>query len=353
LPEFAVKEWRVQDGLAAQKVRRNIWFPDRLERWESSGGGQTKDSWYPIALPDDTDEFDKVVWPLPNVKQDGTPMGIPYIHFVNGGRMNGNYGMSELSCGVLGFQDQLNDLQYALSAAGRLTAFPQYWGAGIKLKNKEGSTEKMPVETAPGMFHTTENKDAKFGMFQSGDMSQIISVYLLKKKCVAMMTSTPIHIITGGDWPSAEALMRAELPAVGKARKQIASFKTAWVNIATYAMKVGNASPGVVNLNYDVKLGVITAKFADPEKRDVVSRSIVVHNLGPNCSFKEALRIMGYNEEQVIKIYEEKKAEATDFGQGLLTGFAQGKFGIGSQNANDNKEATGGTTNGGTANPKQ
>ena len=99
--EYGVKDWVEIDG---KTFRRLIWFPDRIERY--TGDGQ---SWEPYKLETDT------AWPVPWTDMAGLPMGVAYTHFANANNIHENYGDSELAGGVLGFQDQLTDAQYAIS----------------------------------------------------------------------------------------------------------------------------------------------------------------------------------------------------------------------------------------------
>lgn len=329
--DYACKEWIdtlsiVANGGVSPVTfrRRTVWFPDRLERWASMGGGY---DWIPVCLPGEiANGGDGGMWPRKWVDNQGDPLGIPVVHFPNAKRNYGNYGVSELDGGVMGFQDQLNDLQYQLTMCARLTGAQQYWASGVR-QPKDSSGNVMPINVDAGMFHTTENKDAKFGVLPAGDMDAVITAYEAKLKAVARMTGTPIHIITGGDWPSGEALLRSELPAVNKAKKQIKRFKFAWVEVAKKAIGIYNRFSEQEQIAYELEEGLIDCNFDDPEKRDAVSRSIIVHNMGGNISKKEANRVMGYSEEKADEIVEEIYEEARQDSEILLQAAAAGAGG--------------------------
>lgn len=318
--DYAVKEWTywkqiVKNDGTLDKVsttRRVIWFEDQVQKWESDTGSGPDTSWIPAPHSDDIDGNGDTQWPVPWLDVDGKPMGIPYIHFLNAKRMYGIYGASELDGGVIGFQDQLNDAQYSMSIGIKMTGAQMYYATGVKLK-KDPSDKPLPIQVDAGMFHTSENDKSKFGTLPAGDIDKQIAGYNVKLKAVARMTGTPVHIISGGDWPSGEALLRAELPAVSKAWKQLNQFADSWVEVATIAMKVWNRfkPSGEPSINYDIKQGIVETVFDDPEKRDAVSRSIIVHNLIPNISIREGLRIMNYSEEKAQTIWEEMTEEST------------------------------------------
>ena len=318
--EYAVKEWSetelvTGEGNVKSEVRikrRLVWFADSVYRWKSLSTESTK--WVPAPL--DSDES----WPLPWLDKDGDPLGIPYVHFPNVYKTYGDYGVSELDGGVLGFQDMINDAQLSISLSVRYTGAQIYWGTGVNLDGKKdnNSSDTKTLEIMPGSFIHSPNPEAQFGVLPAGDIDKQIAGYHLKLKRVSQMTATPLHTITGGDWPSGEALLRAEMPAVNKAWTQIFQFATSWIEVATKALKMYNRFSGKSEIDYDITKGIIEAQFIDPERRDAISRSIMVHNLAANISKKEALRIMGYSEEKAQDIYDEILEEGQDASEAII-----------------------------------
>lgn len=311
--KYAVKEWQEKDGKGNVVYRRLVWYEDKLERYMSNSSGE--EDWVLINLSsdktDDEEDDTGVSKSLNWLDKDGEPLGVPYIHFKNSNKTTGNYGHSELDGGVIGFQDQINDIHFGLSMTGRLTSGQMYYATGVKLKKKDGTQEYISPKTEPGAWHTSENEKSTFGVLQAGDPDKVIKILDTKLKRVASMTQTPMHFITGGDWPAAEALLRAEQPALNKARRQINSFRSAWVEMVVMAIKIHNVFSDKP-IEFDISKGIIDAVFDDPENRDIVSRSIVVHNAGPALSERESLRILDYPEEKVQQIYEEKLEEQRD-----------------------------------------
>lgn len=298
-PKYGVKEWTEK---VSKIKRRIIWFPERLERWQSEDFGT---SWVKTTIAQDYER-----WPRVWTQKDGTPLGIPYIHFPNAARGEINYGTSELSGGVLGFQDQLNDLQMAMSIAARLTAFQVYTIAGIELEDDpQKPGHKKDVDIGPAQVLTSTNPDTKFGTLGPGDLSQLLALYNKKLARVSQITRTPLHLITGGDWPSGEAILHAELPAVGKAALQINKFAVCWSTLAWMAVRLRNrfgVGPALVE---DAVKAPITASFDPPERRDPVSRSLVVRNLDGYISREEGLVLFGYPEAKAKRVAEQKMEE--------------------------------------------
>lgn len=337
--EYAVKEWRQKKyetgGVVVDQIRRTVYFEDRIERYINPTASQGTEGWIQYSLPED-----EGIWPVNWVDENGDGLGIPFIHFLDNAKTYGDYGVSELDGGIIGFQDQLNDAQLSIAITIRLTGGQQYYATGVKPKKKDGSDEFVPVKVEPGAMHTTPNENAKFGVLPAGDIDKQIAGYKLKLQRVSQISATPLHQITGGDWPSGEALLRAEMPAVNKAWRQIFRLATSYIELATTAIRIFNAFKpySVPAINTDIEDGIIEAKFADPEKRDAISRSIIVHNLAANISKKEAMRIMNYSEEKVNEIYDEILEEGNDAADAMLSATLRG-------NVPGGKESRGGNNN--------
>jgi hypothetical protein len=310
-PVYAVKEWKTKD--TPTKWRRNIWFTDRLERWISDDGI----NWDGITLQED-----EGLWPFPWLNNDGTPMGIPYIHYPNAGRgsLIRNYGISELDGGVRGYQDQINDLQWAMSGAGRMTAYLIYYIFGI--------ARGTNLTVGPGELWKADKADVKAGTLQPGDMKPLLDLYNQKLRSFARMTRTPLHIITG-DWPSGEALMRAEQPAIGKANSQKNKYMDCWSRVGHTYVKIRNRFSGKPPLNADLVRAPISSVFSSVERRDPLSLSLIVANLKDIISPQEAMRMMErWSDDQINQIMKEKQdnqqalldAQQTAFDRGTAPG---------------------------------
>ena len=307
-PVYAVKEWW---ETSLKTKLRYVFFPDRIERYSS----EDSIGWAPYKIPGSLAEGgDADMWPVKWVKRNGDPLGIPVVHFPNTSRGTSNYGFSEIGGGVLGFQDQINDLHFAMSGAGRLTAYQIITIAGIKqdddltqpIQGSTGRYKKQPITINPGQVLTSTDPQTVFGHIPAGSMDQLNSLLDTKLTAVARMTRTPRHSITGGDWPSGEALNRAEKPAVGKATRQIKRFKSCWIELAQKLIAITNAF-GNKKYNEDA---IIVANFDDPTQMDMLARSLVVQQMGTHISNMEALRILGKTDEQAADIVAESQDEA-------------------------------------------
>jgi hypothetical protein len=252
LPLYAAKEWQeVVDKKAVW--RRVVYLEDRIERYRSEDGH----TWIEYVKRGE----DAAVQPWR--KRDGSPLHIPVIHFPNADKEIGLYGASAISGGFLGNQDSLNDKRYDIDVAARMTAFQMYTATNFKPERTTAGAI-VPLTIGPGAFLFSlapemgeESINSQFGVLPAGDIGQLIDSYSLVLRAMCRMTRTPLHAITG-DWPSGEALLRAELPAINKANAQKARFEACWASLAHRCTEIANAF-GDFNLNEDA---LITAVFA-------------------------------------------------------------------------------------------
>ncbi len=292
-PSYAFKDWKLNSG-GGGLLRRVIWWPDRIERFIENGNG-----WQPYYLPEDLGQ-----WPAPWVRRDGTPLGIPIAHFANGSDDDTFYGASELDGGILGLQDDINDSQRNLTIAARMTGAQMVWGSGVKLA-KDTSGNPIPLEIGPGVTFNSEDPASRFGVLQAGDLSQLQSAYMTKLQAVARMTNTPMHLITGGNWPSGEALLQATQPLIKKVERLAKTIGPAWATLAHLATELANE---FANQGLDEN-ALIQALFSPADKRDPLTQSQIAAGVAPFVSEKEVLRILGYQPQSIEQILKEKKEE--------------------------------------------
>lgn len=247
-PAYAVKDFTAliaqADGRMVPRNRRTVYFPDHIERFIQQGNG-----WEPYPLPGEPDNG-RVPW----LKRDGSPLGIPIVHFSFPRFGQRRYGVSELAGGFLANQDHINDVQLDITATARLLGFQILWSTGVEWDT--------PPTLQPGTFLKADPADAAFGSIPAGDLRQLISAHEVKLQTIARITATPIHIIRGGDWPSGKALIEAERSLLIKVSRLVETLFPAWVEVAHRATEMANAF-GNAGLSEDA---LLTADFIDPEQ---------------------------------------------------------------------------------------
>lgn len=339
LPAYAVKEWttyevpreyfgalgivrRFVDGLLAAATGqadkaytyRTVYQPDRILYFRKSTGGKWQAYNRQVEVePGLIAEVSEVAW----TKPDGRPLGIPVVHFANGSRANGLYGLSEIAGGFTGVQDQVNDIHLDLMALARYTAYQQTWIAGIPTVDANGEPLTPSIDSSPGATHIFGDPNAKMGVIPAGDSSNMLNVLKAKIQTGCRMTATPLHLITGGDQPSGEAIINLEAPLVNKTKKQVNKLKPAFVELVHRATEIANVRAGM-GLNEDA---LITAEFANTERRNPLQLAEYVEKLSPFVSKDEVLRQFGFSPEKITQLNEEM--EADDAAQQSLVDEAQ------------------------------
>lgn len=308
--KYAVKDWYVRvDG--QRRLRRIIWLPHQIQRYIQDANG-----WRPHRLPGDEE------WPVPWMHIDGTPLGVPVVHFANIQIANDGegimdeiissesdpdprYGMSELDGGVLGLQDEINDFQRDTTAAGRYAGYQMVWGTGTTPRLDPDTHEEIPIEVEPGAVITDRNPDARFGTLTPGSLMELERGLKMKLEAVSRQTSLPIPVITG-NWPSGDALLQFELPLTDKTRTIAGAAGPAWSTVGHKSTRIANTF-GRAGLDEEA---LITAVFAPPERRDPITRAEYVAKIRQDISERERLIVLGYDPDEADRIMEERTEDA-------------------------------------------
>jgi hypothetical protein len=299
---YAVKEWTNGEG----RLRRTVWWPERIERYIQNGAG-----WEPHKL-----ESDGGVWPQPWVDRIGQPLGIPIVHFSNVQVPNDGpgdegpsepdplYGMSELDGGILGLQDEINDLHRDITAAARFAGFQLLYATGVQQALDEQGNA-IPYTVEPGAMLTDGNPDSRFGTLAPGSLAELQTALEVKLKAVSRMAGIPMRLITG-DWPSGEALLRDEMPLIDKVETLGAAAGPAWASVGHKSTKMQNAFGGGA---LDEQL-LISSVFVAAARRDPLTMIAIANGMAPHVSEREVLMsAFGYSTKDAERIMAEKQAE--------------------------------------------
>lgn len=263
-------------GAASRRVYRwrTVYHPDRIEKYrqeEGAAGGR----WERAQRPGEP-------WPIPHLKRDGSPLGIPIVHFAVGG--DDLYGQPVAPMSVVANQDFLNDTRYDLAACGRQEGFQRTLLAGFPTHmNRDGvpvppeklseydASELLPIPyaTGPGMLYINSDPNAKAMVLQPGNPERLIAVYDKTLESISRQTQTPYYLLTVGANTSGAAILRAESPLAGKAQEQTESLGPAYATLMHRAVEMFNARNGAgVVLDEDA---LITPEWADTSKPDALA----------------------------------------------------------------------------------
>lgn len=313
--EYAVKEWWHIEGDGKKFKRRTFYFPHLIRRFIMRGQSDVEGGWSAFEQPEDDPNQQKGV--IPWVRADNRPLGIPVVHYASVQREDDSpYGISHLAGGVLAFQDQINSLQYDLSASSMYAGYQMTYSTGTKLPDDpDNPGQKKAPKVGPGQHFHADESDARIGVLEGGDVTPIKDSYRIKQQAVCRMTDTPLHFLTG-EWPSGEALLRAEIDLVELARRIVESIGPDDTLLAHRATEIWNTflangegagSEEYKELDED---SPILSKFADPQRRDRLTMSQIATLEEKYTSKRERLRITGRTDEEVEKIIKEMEDEA-------------------------------------------
>lgn len=308
---WAAKHWRAPD----KKVRLNLFYPDRIEKYISKGAsentlpeakefvpyseGTPSDSLAVAGAtrsrteggsPSDTAAGSAALHVLQN------PYGIvPVFHFANNADI-GAAGQSELEA-AMPVQDALNKSVLDMLVAMEFASYRQRWAAGIEIEYGEDGQPVPPFKAGVDHLWITENQDAKFGDFEAANLEQFLSVKDSFRMDMACVTGTPMYYFmqVSGDFPSGEALKKAESRFIAKVRDRQESFGQVWEDVMAFALAV------------EGKTGArLFADWEDPaplSEKEKLENIVLKKEIG--LSDAQALTEAGYGEMDVERILGE------------------------------------------------
>ena len=227
--QYVSKRWIEDLGNGRTRNRATLYYPDRIEKYEVIGG----------ALREFQDIGDPG-WPLPWVRPDGTPRGIPVIHWRNTSDLRPEH------WDAIGAQRAFNKAVLDIVATGDATAFRIFVAFGW-MPTTDGQPLKSDgsnaARLAPGQIIGT-NRSPSEASFQAVDGSNNATLleqgdWLLGK--IGLITSTPqTRILPTRQVSSAESQKEQNESLFAKCRKRQVLHDAAWRACFDMARKLAN-----------------------------------------------------------------------------------------------------------------
>jgi hypothetical protein len=202
-PGAVIKIWQEtlsDDGRLTARVRLNVYTDSEIRRY--IGKNLSANDLQPFS--DDG---------VPAVQEwrdaDGSPLGIPIIHFRN--RPRGQWGVSEISSAIV-LQDCLNRTLASLLLAAEKTAFTVRAAFGFEPPAQIGVGDWVVV--APGGL--TKEQQARIETLDAGDVATLRETATFFKSEIATTTGTPTPEMFSSSSLSGEAFKQREATLVGK-----------------------------------------------------------------------------------------------------------------------------------------
>lgn len=167
---------------------------------------------------------------------DGTPLGIPVVHFRN--RARHNVGISEIKS-TIPIQDLMNRLMYSMAINAEYNAFPIIWSKGFQMPDamRPGTIVQISPEQA-----MTPDYQAELGRLQGADMKPYLDALNWCSMTMGKISRTPSpEFSSEAGRISGEALKQLEIGLIGKANRFMVKAGNAWEDLFMMANRIQTA----------------------------------------------------------------------------------------------------------------
>jgi hypothetical protein len=167
------------------------------------------------------------------------PYGIvPVFHFANNSDLAAA-GRSELE-DAIPIQDGLNKSVLDMLVAMEFSSYRQRWAAGIEIEYDKDGNAIAPFKAGIDHVWIAANPSARFGDFGTAELEQFLKVKDSFRVDIASVTGTPLHYLLpyANEFPSGEALRKAETRFVAKVRSRQLSYGRVWADAMSLALKI-------------------------------------------------------------------------------------------------------------------
>lgn len=256
---WAGKRWTEGEGSAAT-TRVTLYYPDRIERWVSSSVGASAQA-----------DFGLLEAETPN------PFGfVPVFEFR--AQASGRPEHRD----AYGPQGLINKLIATHRASVDYYGFPMRWLVSDEVEVDSG------LETGPGKLWTVPGKDSRVGQFSTADPEAYLAPLREYVQSMALVTQTSMRRLTGGDWPSGDALRASERSEVTRSKDRLASLDWSWREVCACILTM-SGTPGEPSVQW-----APVESHDDADKWDTVAAKI-----GSGVPVEEALVQAGYERATV------------------------------------------------------
>jgi hypothetical protein len=298
IKSFATKMWQVTDANDRKIIKINMYYKDRIEKYEGLG------------------EIDSING-VPNLQLVETVVNpwneIPVFHF----RTNKPYGRPE-HADAFGPQDAINKListhmmtvdyqgapqRYALSNGGTSNEFDDF---------SEDDTARENIgalQNGPGQLWYLQGVSA-VGQFPAADPSTFTDPVNEFVSDMAAITSTPVHYFSSTTYlPSGQALRVAEAPLFKKVLNRQLALGSTWRDLFKFMLKIEGI---VADIDIDWK---------SPESIDSLDQwDIAVRKKSVGVPLEQILLELGYDPEIAKIIADEAIANTPESTEVALRG---------------------------------
>ena len=235
---------------------------------------------------------------------------IPVFHL----RRNRRKVQSELA-NAIPLQDAINKLMSDMMVSAEFGAFKQRY----VISNADTST----LKNAPNEIWSVPAGDGagqatQIGEFSENNLGNYTETIDRLASAIAIITRTPkfYFYAQGGD-PSGEALKTMEAPLVRKCQRYIERFDSTWVKAAAFLLQLRGITvdPATIKPVWDK---VETQQPLSEAQTGIAKRQVGI-------SRSQALRELGYSQEEIDAMDTERQTEQASMGEALMAAFDKGE----------------------------
>lgn len=258
---FVSKRWTeviYAAGRRQTRRRLTVYYPDRIEKYAGVIGAEKP-----------TVDADNEPWPIPWRHADGTPMGIPAIHFRSSAGME--------ACDAWPIQNAINKAFVDLMAESDMAAFRILLAFGWTPVDKNGN----PLAIEPGTWLGSEKPDATVQEIAGADLSQFMNVIEGFMFWAATVTDTPASRFITTKAIAAEGTQKEQgAPLLNKARNRAGELGDAWENVLSIARRLQNTFGTGPALDETPQLSAVWAPLEVRDKKAELEQAVIRKALG-------------------------------------------------------------------------
>lgn len=313
-------ENQTSDDLTYMRV--NIYYEDRTEKYYSTDRQSIREI---IEVPEIT------------TRQSQAP-GVPIVCFSN------KNSVSEL-VNIIPLQDSLNSFLVDMVMSAQLTSFSIFLAVGVdvpkgitpgmvirkNITDPDTGAQIMPASPEDAQMYASLLGASRLERIQGGDLSQIISAIEMVIGQIAVISSTPIPSMMGGNASSGEALKQRDVRLLGKLNRAQVQMGNAWEDVILLA----NGQQKLFGHTSPPEIETVNTRWKTAEMRNTADILLAVKQLHEMGFTRAALRalsqssLVSFTDAEIDKMMDEQAADvASKVSQsmGSLNGF--GSFNV-------------------------
>lgn len=283
----ALKRWDVDGGRGQHAV---TYTPDAITRYATDATGAPAESG---------------AWRV--VERIANPLGVvPVVELRNAERLL-DEGTSAFA-DVIALTDALVKISTDMLVTSEFFARPRRWATGVEIPVDAAGDPVNPFASEADRTWISEAPESKFGQFAATDLAAYDAAVRVLMQQISAVSALPGHYlgIVASNPSSADAIRSAEAALTARAESKQRRFGRAWERVAALAVAVQTGADPA-----GLALGVA---WADPATRSVAQDAdaavkLVQAGILPPS---EALRRLGYSDDEILRIRAAKAAESLD-----------------------------------------